>query len=134
MNKIFDTYVPKFLVNLTRDNEDIRYVSSSTFSADGDVYELDVRVVSPNVLQTEKSINELRPNVSDTYPFKIVLPLEKDSSNVLQISSLNTFPTASQYYYVPMYFERFTVSTHRTVDKQFTEFAIDSSEFATDSL
>jgi hypothetical protein len=121
MNNIFDTYIPKFLVNLTRDNEDIKYVSSSAFSVEGDVYELDVRVVQPNVLQTEKSIKELRPNVSDTYPFKIVLPLEKDSSNVLQISSTNTFPTASQYYYVPMYFERFTVSTHRTIDKEFKE-------------
>lgn len=124
MNNIFDTYLPKFLVNLKRDNEDVLYVSSSKFSPEGDVYTLDVRTVSPNVLQTEQTINELKPDVSDVYPFKIVLPIDVDSSNVLQIPSINSTPTASQYYYVPVYFERYTPETYDTIDKKFRELTI----------
>lgn len=121
MSNIFDTYLPKFLVNLQRENEDVLYLSSSKFSPEGDVYTVDVRAVAPNVLQSEQSVQELKPNVSDVYPFKIVLPLEEDSSNLLQIPSARSFPTASQYYYVPMYFERYTRDTYDTVDKQFRE-------------
>jgi hypothetical protein len=135
VNNIFNNYIPKFIVELDRANEDIRFVSTSYFDATGDVYELDVRTINPIVIQTTQSIEELRPDVSTTFPFKIVLPLDIDGANILLVPTVNNAPTASQHYYTPIYFERYTPEIIRLIDKNFTELEIfDEGEVTDDSL
>jgi hypothetical protein len=122
MNNILDSYIPKFLIDVNSSNNDIIFVSSSNFSPEGDVFELDLRTVSPNVIQTTASLNELQPETSTEYPFKIVTPLDVDGSTVvLSPRNSETPPTASQHYYAPLYFERFNQDFLRKVDKSFTE-------------
>lgn len=122
MNNILNSYIPKFLINLNRSNEDIIFVSSSNFSPEGDVYELDLRTVAPNVIQTTQSLNELQPEVSDTYPFKIVTPIDIDGATlVLTSRNEEARPTASQHYYAPTYFDRYKSEFMNSIDKAFTE-------------
>lgn len=121
MSNIFDTYVPKFIVNLNRENEDIVTVETRYFSEEGDVYTLDLRTVAPNVLQTVQSLGELEPEVSTTYPFKVVTPIQEDGSTLIYTPSINTIPTASQHYYAPIYFERINPLIIYNLDKSFTE-------------
>lgn len=127
MNNIFDTYIPKFIVNLNRENEDIITVQTRYFSEEGDVFILDTRTVSPSVLQTVQSINELEPEVSTTYPFKVVTPVQEDGSTLIYTPSVNTEPTASQNYYAPIYFERINSQVIYNLEKEFTELTIGSS-------
>jgi len=127
MLNIFNSYIPKFLVDLKKDNEDIIIVSSSYFSPEGDVYELDTRTLSPNLLQTTQSLQELQPEISTVYPFKIVTPLDFDGSTMIQSPSMTTQPTASQGYYAPIYFERYNPDVVRNIDTQFTELTTGSS-------
>mgnify|MGYP000494197920 FL=1 len=124
MINIFNSYIPKFLVNLKKDNEDIIIVSSSYFSPEGDIYELDTRTLSPNLIQTTQSLQELQPEISTVYPFKIVMPLDFDGSTILQGPSMTTEPTASQGYYAPIYFERYNADVIKNIDTQFTELSI----------
>jgi len=121
MINIFNSYIPKFLVDLKKNNEDIIIVSSSYFSPEGDIYELDTRTLSPNLIQTTQSLQELQPEISMVYPFKIVTPLDFDGSTILQSPSMTTDPTASQGYYAPIYFERYNVDVIRNINTQFTE-------------
>jgi len=121
MTNIFNTYIPKFIVDIKRDNNDVLFVSSSAFSAEGDVYTLDVRTVSPNVIQTTQSLNELKPEVSDVYPYKIVTPIDYDGSTILLVPSVENEPTASQHYYAPIYFERYNKTVLNNIDRQFLE-------------
>jgi hypothetical protein len=121
MSNILDSYIPKFLVDLKKNNEDIITVTTQYFSPDGDVYELDTRTLSPNLIQTTQSLQELRPEISTVYPFKIVMPLDFDGSTILQGPSMTTEPTASQGYYAPIYFERYNPDVIRNIDTQFTE-------------
>jgi hypothetical protein len=121
MLNIFNSYIPKFLVDLKKDNEDIIIVSSSYFSPEGDIYELDTRTLSPNLVQTTQSLQELQPEISTVYPFKIVTPLDFDGSTILQSPSMTTQPTASQGYYAPIYFERYNSDVIRNIDARFTE-------------
>lgn len=127
MSNILNSFIPKYLVDLNRDNEDIITVSTKYFSQNGDVYELDKRTVSPVMIQTTQSLEELRPEVSDTYPFKIVMPLDFDGSTLLLTPSIETQPTASQGYYVPIYFERFNSEVLRSIDKSFSELTVPTS-------
>lgn len=121
MSNIFNTYIPKFLVNIQKDNEDIIFVSSSYFSDAGDVYTLDTRTISPNVIQTTQSISELQPEVSSVYPFKIAVPVDIESASVILVPTIENFPTASQHYYAPLYFERYRQEIIVNIDKNFTE-------------
>ena len=127
MRNILNSYIPKFLVDLKKNNEDIIIVSSSYFSPSGDVYELDTRTLSPNLVQTTQSLQELQPEVSVVYPFKIITPLDFDGSTILQSPSMTTQPTASQGYYAPIYFERYNSDVIRNIDTQFTELTTGSS-------
>jgi hypothetical protein len=127
MSNTFNTYIPKFLVNVNRENEDIIFVSSSNFSALGDVYTLDKRAISPNVIQTTQSLNELQPEVSSVYPFKVVTPVDIDGSTIILTPTIENVPTASQHYYAPVYFERYRPSVILSLDKTFTE--LDNAEF-----
>lgn len=125
MSNILDSYIPKFIFDVNKKNDDIIYVSSSNFSDNGDVYELDVRTVVPAVIPTQQSIEELKPEVSTEYPFKIVTPLDVDGSTILLVPrDATTIPTASQHYYVPLYFERLNEDFMRKVDKSFKELTI----------
>ena len=121
MLNILNSYIPKFLVDLKKNNEDIIIVSSSYFSPEGDVYELDTRTLSPNLIQTTQSLQELQPEISTVYPFKIVTPLDFDGATILQSPSMTTEPTASQGYYAPIYFERYNADVIRNIDTRFTE-------------
>ena len=124
MNSIFNSYIPKFLVDLNKNNEDIITVTTKYFSPEGDIYELDTRTLSPNLIQTTQSLQELQPEISTVYPFKIVTPLDFDRSTILQSPSMTTQPTASQGYYAPIYFERYNADVIRNIDTRFTELSI----------
>lgn len=126
------SYIPKFLVNLNRDNDDIITVSTDYFSREGDLYQLDRRTVSPNVLVTTQSLQELQPEVSNVFPFKIVPPRDIDGSVILLSPDIETSVTASQNYYVPVYFERYNQDVVALIDREFTELPID--EFSLDSI
>ena len=126
MLNILNSYIPKFLVDLKKNNEDIITVATKYFSPEGDVYELDVRTLAPNLIQTTQSLQELRPEISTVYPFKIITPLDFDGSTILQSPSMTTEPTASQGYYAPIYFERYNADVIRNIDTRFTELTIES--------
>jgi len=124
MPNIFKSYVPKFIVDVNRYNEDILIVSSSNFSPQGDTYVVQRAAVSPSVIQTTQSLNELRPEISNVYPYKAVTPLDFDGSTVILTRGPETVPTASQHYYAPVYFERYKQEVVQLVDDQFTELTI----------
>ncbi len=124
MTNILDSYIPKFLVDLNRNNEDIITVSTNYLSREGDVYVLDTRTVSPVLVQTTQSLQELRPEISNVYPFKIVTPVDIDGSVIIQSPTPDVNPTASQGYYVPVYFERYKTTFMENVDKTFTELTV----------
>jgi hypothetical protein len=115
------SYISKLYVNLRDANDDVIKVTTKAFSPAGDIFELDIRVISPNVIQTEKSISELKPEVSEIYPYKIVLPIEDDGANFLRSPSVTTEVTASQNYYMPVYFERYDRDVLAFIDKDFKE-------------
>ena len=46
---------------------------------------------------------------------------------MLQSPSMTTQPTASQGYYVPIYFERYNADVIRNIDTRFTELTTGSS-------
>jgi hypothetical protein len=124
MSNILKSYVPKFIIDVNRNNEDVIFVSSSYFSPEGDVYTVEKAAISPSVIQTTQSLNELQPEVSNVYPFKIVTPIEPDGSTLVLSPSPTTVPTASQHYYAPVYFERYKQSVVQLVDTEFTELTI----------
>jgi hypothetical protein len=124
MINILDSYIPKFLVDLRRNNDDIITVTTNYLSPEGDVYELDTRAVSPVMIQTTQSLQELRPEISNTYPFKIITPIDPDGSTVLLSPTPDAIPTASQGYYVPIYFERFQSDFLQSIDKNFSELIV----------
>jgi len=124
MTDILQTFIPKFVLNAQRDNDDVITVTTRYFSPEGDVYELDKRTISPNVIQTTQSLSELKPEVSEIYPFKIVPPKDFDGSTLLQTPGIGTFPTASQNYYAAVYYERYNDTIMRQISKQFTELTV----------
>jgi hypothetical protein len=120
MANTLNTYISQFLVDRKRDNNDIVTVTSQYIDGNN-IYELDQRVIAPNVVQTEDSLLELKPEISEIYPYKIVLPTESDGSTLLLSRTINTPVTASQNYYVPLYFERYNVNIMRAINKDFEE-------------
>lgn len=124
MPNIFNSYIPKFLVNTSNTNDDIITVTTKYFSPSEDVYELDTRVIVPILIQTTQSLQELQPEISNVYPFKIVTPLDFDGATILQSPGANTVPTASQGYYAPIYFERYNADVIRNIETTFTELTV----------
>jgi hypothetical protein len=120
-SNILNSYIPKYLVELQRNNEDIITVRTNYFSPQGDVYELDRRALSPVLIQTTQSLQELQPITSNVYPFAIVTPIEFDGSTLIMSPSVTTIPTASQHYYTPIYFERYNVDVLASIDRTFVE-------------
>jgi hypothetical protein len=121
MSNILNSYISKFLVNLKKENDDVVKVTTKYFSPQGDVYELDKRTISPNLIQTTQSLQELNPEISDVYPFKTVTPLDYDGSTLVFVPATDTIPTASQGYYAPIYFERYNSEIIANIDTQFLE-------------
>lgn len=121
MINILDSYIPKFLVDLNRENDDVITVTTNYLSTEGDAYQLDTRTISPVLIQTTQSLQELRPEVSNVYPFKIVTPIDVDGSTIILSPTPETIPTASQGYYVPIYFERYNTQFLENIDKNFSD-------------
>lgn len=124
MINILNSYIPKFLVELNRNNDDIITVTTEYLSPSGDIYELDKRSINPVLIQTTQSLQELRPELSTTYPFKIVTPIDLDGSTVIVSATPQAIPTASQGYYVPIYFERYAQDFMQNINKEFTELTV----------
>lgn len=121
---IFGGYISKIYVNLQTTNDDVIVVKTKKLSSNGDIFELDRRVISPNVIQTVKSLDELQPEISDTFPFKIVPPIDETGKMLLGVPSLDNEVTASQNYYTPVYFERYNLDVLREIDKDFLELTL----------
>lgn len=121
MSRVFNSYIPKFLVSNPNVNDDIITVTTKYFSPDGDVYELDTRTIAPILIQTTQSLQELQPEISNVYPFKIVTPLDFDGATILQSPGATTTPTASQGYYAPIYFERYNLDVVQNINKNFND-------------
>lgn len=124
MINILNSYIPKFLVDLNRNNEDIITVTTNYLSPEGDIYELDKRTVAPVMVQTTQSLQELRPEISTIYPFKIITPVDVDGATILLSPTPDTIPSASQGYYVPIYFERYQIDFVQNVNRNFTELTV----------
>jgi hypothetical protein len=121
MDKAFQSYISKVLVDVNRNNDDIIKVETEYLSSEGDVFVVDKRTVSPVMIPTTSSIQELQPEVSTSYPYKIVTPLDIDSSTVVLSPTIDTPVTASQNYYVPVYFELYKKEVLEAINKEFFE-------------
>lgn len=76
------------------------------------------------MIQTTQSLQELQPEISNVYPYKIVPPTDIDGSTVILSPTIDTNPTASQNYYTPIYFERYDPTIIKLLNTQFTELSI----------
>lgn len=121
MANILQSYIPKFIIDINRHNDDVITVSTKHFSPEGDVYVVDKRTVSPSVIQSEQDFEDLKPEISTVYPFKVVTPQDYDGSTVMLSPSSNTIPSASQNYYVPVWFERYEQQIVSSINTAFTE-------------
>ena len=121
---ILNSYIPKFLVEISRNNPDIITVQTNYLSPEGDEYVLDKRSVSPILLQTTQSLNELKPEISNTFPFISPVKLDYDNSTVLLSPTTTSVPTSSQDYYAPIYFERYKQDVVSAIDTAFVELTL----------
>lgn len=121
MANSFNSYISKLLVDVNRNNSDVIQVETEYLSPEGDVFILDKRTISPVMIPTTSSIEELTPEVSDIYPYKIATPLDIDNSTVVLSPTIDTPVTASQNYYVPVYFEIYKQEILQSVSKEFAE-------------
>ncbi len=124
MSNFLDSFLQKFLVTLPKNNDDIITVTTQNFSQEGDIFTVDTRVINPSVIPTTQSLAELQPEISYTHPFKIVTPLDYDGSTIIVSPNIETQPTASQGYYVPIYFERYNREVMANIDRDFTELTL----------
>lgn len=120
-NNIFQSYISKVFIESQTQNSDIITIETNFLSPEGDAFTLERRVLNPTLLKTTSSINELKPEVSDVYPYKIVTPVLDDGTTLLVSPTIDTPVTASQNYYVPIYFERYSPDILRRIDRNFTE-------------
>lgn len=124
MANISRSYLSKIFVQQKKSNDDVITITTQYFSPEGDIYELDQSLISPSLVQTTQSLNELEPEISNEYPYKIVTPIDIDGATIILSPSINTFPTASQNYYVPIYFERYKPEILRAINKNFLELTV----------
>lgn len=115
------TYLSNVLANINKANGDIVTITTSYFSDASDTFEVDNRVLKTSAVLTTSSLDDLNPEVSEIYPYKVVTPQLANGSTLILSPSIETFPTASQNYYVPIIFERYQPSILRAIDKQFIE-------------
>jgi len=121
-------YISKVFIDTKTSNDDVITVTTKKFSPTEEIFELDRRVISPSVLQTEKNLEELEPEVSDVYPFAVVPPEDPNGKTILYSPTIENEVTASQNYYVPVYFERYDLDILREINREFEELELDIPE------
>lgn len=121
MADIFQSYISKVFVETQTQNSDVVTIETNFLSPEGDSFTLERRVLDPNLIETTATLNELKPEVSTEYPFKSVPSRDDDGSVVLYSRTIDTPVTASQNYYVPIYFERLQPTILNEIDREFTE-------------
>ena len=124
-DNIFQSYISKVFIESQTQNSDVVIIETNFLSPGGDSFTLERRVLEPVLLETTSSINELRPEISNQYPFKTVPSRDTDGSVILYSRTIDTPVTASQNYYAPIYFERYTPEILQRIDKNFTELTVD---------
>jgi hypothetical protein len=102
-------------------------ISTEYLSPEGDTFTLEGSVLSDIAVQTTESLNELVPEVSTVYPYKVVTPIEPDGSTLILSPDVDTVPTASQNYYAPVVFERYQRPVLTAIDRQFKELTVVTS-------
>lgn len=128
MANILQTYISKVIIGQNTNNDDVVQISTQFLSPEGDVFTLDTRAISPSVIQTTASVQELQPEVSVVYPYKIVTPTDIDGSTIIISPSVQSPVTASQNYYTPIYFERYNQEILQLIDRRFTELTVVQEE------
>jgi hypothetical protein len=121
MDSLFDTFISKKLVDSKKKNRDFVDVEYTKLDDNDVPYTIYRREISPSILHTEEDLIELKPEVSDIYPFKIVTPTNADGVTEILTPSLTAYPTASQNYYIPVYTEYYTHEVLRLIDREFRE-------------
>ena len=121
MADIFQSYISKVFIQSQTQNSDIVTIETNFLSPEGDTFILERKVLNPSLIETTSSLNQLEPEISDLYPFKIVPPRDDDGSVILYSRTIDTPVTASQNYYVPIYFERYEPEILQNIDREFTE-------------
>ena len=106
------------------------------FSEDGDYFELETESLRKLQSQSIGNIEvhtELDPetiNGAYEYPYKTRVVRLIDSSSLVYVPSIDTFPTASQYYYAPIVFERYNPVVIRNIDTQFRQLTVNIPEIS----
>ena len=90
MASIFQSYISKVFIQTNTDNDDVVTISTQFLSPEGDVFTLDRRTLSPNIIKTTGSLEELKPEVSDIYPFKISTPILQDGSTEILSQTISS--------------------------------------------
>lgn len=121
MHNIQQTYISKVIVKSSKNAGKTIKISSNYLSPSGDVFTLEGSVIEDVAINSQESINDLSPEISTTYPYKVVTPIEPDGSTLILSPDVNTTPTASQNYYAPVVFERYQRPILTAIDRQFTE-------------
>jgi hypothetical protein len=125
MSDLFTRYVSNILVNTRYANDDVVKVETNYLSPEGDVYVLDKRVISPSVLTTTSSLEQLQPEVSTIYPYKVTVPTDpNDGASIIFSPDVGIPVTASQNYYAPVYTERYNPTVIAQLDKRFLELTV----------
>jgi hypothetical protein len=121
MANLSKTFVPTKIVDSKKQNEDIVNVEYKKLDDDNFVYTIYQRELSPSILLTESDLFELKPEVSEIYPFKIVTPVSDEGVTEILAPSITSHPTASQNYYIPIYTEYYVHDVLRLIDRSFVE-------------
>lgn len=122
MIDIMNVTIPKKIVSVLYNNSDLKIVSSSVGQK---------TIITPDLKKLTDKDKSLQLDISQNYPFKIVTLVTEDSSSLIYSPSLQTSPTASQSYYVPLYAERYVSGFILALTREFSEFTVQKT---TDNL
>jgi hypothetical protein len=124
MADVLRNYINKVVAVTDFKNKDVVTIETRGFTEAGDVFTLEERTIAPSLIQTTRDLQELNPETSNTFPYKIVPPKDQDGATILLSPSVDSPVTASQNYYVPIYSERYNIDIIRFIEKDFTELTI----------
>lgn len=135
-NKNHVNYLSNIYVTTQTDFTENIEIYDVSFSEAGDFFTLDVDALRR--LQTQsigniESHSELDPDTINgeyTYPYKVKVPKLIDSSSLIYVPGVDTFPTASQYYYAPIVFDRYNPVIMRGINKNFEQLTVDTIELS----
>lgn len=120
------TYISKVITSLFKQNEDVITIQTETLSPEGDTFIVDNRVLTVSALVTTSSLNELTPEISETFPYKIVTPKLSNGHTLILSPNTAVFPTASQNYYMATKFDRYNPTVIRSIDREFQELRLET--------